>query len=89
MDERVTLFGEMGALFWEQDVDVSDDLGDFDAEKDDASFLLGAGASYQVVPDFPLAVTLRYNRYFEVGDERRTGHDNDIDRVAAGVAFGF
>jgi hypothetical protein len=41
------------------------------------------------MPDFPLAITLRYNRYFEVGDQRRTGHDNDIDRFAVGAAFAF
>jgi opacity protein-like surface antigen len=89
MSEQLTLVGELGALFWQQDVDFRDNIGSFDADEEDASFLFGVGANYQVMPDFPLAITLRYNRYFEVGDQRRTGHDNDIDRFAVGAAFAF
>jgi len=83
------LDAEAGVLFWQQDVDFADGIGDFNAEADDASFLAGLGSAYQISPDFPLALTLRYNRYFKVGDEDRTGRDNDIDRVAVGLRFAF
>jgi len=89
LNEQLMLDAEAGVLFWQQDVDFTDAIGTFDAEADDASFLAGLGAAYQISPDFPLAVTMRYNRYFKVGDDDRTGHDNDIDRVGVGLRFAF
>jgi hypothetical protein len=88
VNEALSVHGEVGGLFWQQDVDFDDSVSAFDAEEDDASWLVGAGVSYRIL-DTPVSLTARYNRYFEVGDQGRTGHDNDIDRVGVGVAVGF
>lgn len=89
LSDQLTLSSEVGVLFWQQNVDFRDSAGSFDASAKDASLLLGLGAGYQFTPDSPFTLTLRYNRFLEVGDQRRTGHDNDIDRIAAGMLFAF
>jgi hypothetical protein len=88
VNEDFHVYGEVGGLFWEQDVDFDDSVTAFEADEDDSSWLVGVGASYRI-PDTPVSLTARYNRYFEVGDAGRTGHDNDIDRVGVGVALVF
>lgn len=87
--DLLTVSGEVGVLFWEQSVDFQDSVGSFNANENDASLLLGLGAGYQFSPTSPFSATVRYNRFFEVGDERRTGHDNDIDRIGVGLVVDF
>jgi hypothetical protein len=88
VNEDLRIYGEVGALFWQQKMNFEDMLGSFDAKKDEVSLLLGVGASYRI-RHTPLSLTARYDHYFEVGALRRTGHDNDIDRIALGVAWVF
>jgi opacity protein-like surface antigen len=89
ISEQLTLSGELGVLVWQQAIDFQDSIGAFNADEDGASLLLGLGGGYRITPTSPLSVTLRYNRFFDVGDQRRVGNDNDIDRVGVGLVFAF
>jgi OmpA-like transmembrane domain len=89
LSHRLILSGEVGVMFWERDFDFRDAVGSFKANDSDASLLLGAGAGYKFTPASPLSATLRYNRFFAVGDPRATGQFNDVDRIAAKIVFAF
>jgi hypothetical protein len=89
LTHRLILSSELGALFWKQRGDYRDQYREFDADRNDASLLLGLGAGYRFTPDSSITATLRYNHFFDVGDARRAGHESDIDRIAVGFLFVF
>lgn len=82
--EKFALFGKLGAVAWDVDLDVS--IPTESGSETGASALLGFGFKY----DFTERIGIRgeWERFFAVGDDEETGQ-TDIDLVSLGVVLWF
>ena len=86
---QVDLFAEVGLFSWNQDVTYSDAGGPFRGDASGESPIYGVGANWDIIQDDGIGLTFSWKRYSDVGDFDRTGHENDVDVIAAGAYFLF
>lgn len=85
-NEAFSVYGKLGQLFWDAEVDTDDLSRSFDG--DEPFFTVGAGL---VVAD-PLTITLEYTRYnaeLRLNEIAENSDSDDLDTVKAGLRFAF
>lgn len=87
-----SVYGKLGVLFWDADVDTDDFSQAFDG--DELFFTVGAGYDLAQGMDmeWPLTVTLEYTRYnteIEIGDVEVDSDVSDLDTVKLGLRLAF
>ena len=86
---RVSLFGTVGVLAWDQDVVYVDPAGALPFQDEGTSFSMGAGAEIKLSDE--IGIHLEYQLFKEVGDDGLggSGHEYDRDVVSLGIVVRF
>lgn len=91
LGERFDLYARGGVYFADTrvrlkiaDLDTGESLASAEEKASSKDLFAGIGAAWNVSPGFALRV--EYQRYFDVGDNEKTG-ETDIDLLTLGVLF--
>ncbi|MGD8339847.1 MAG: hypothetical protein PVH89_03645 [Gammaproteobacteria bacterium] len=89
--ERISIFGSLGVLSWDQDVRYTDTSGTFEYHDEGTSFSLGFGADFNLEADgsSPWSVHATYKLFKDVGDADNSGHELDRALLSFGIAYRF
>lgn len=89
--ERVSLFGTVGVIRFNQDVTLTDATGTFKYKDDGTSFSLGLGTEINLGADGAPAWSLgvQYQLFKDVGETINSGHEYDREMISVGVNYRF
>ena len=86
---RVSVFGTVGVLAWDQDALYIDPTGASPFQDEGTSFSMGLGTEIKL--GGPFGIHIEYQLFKDVGDDGPggSGHEYDRDVVSVGVAYRF
>jgi len=84
-----TLFGLVGAFFFNQDVHYRDSSGRYDYKDSGTSLSYGIGGEFAIGSAAKWGINFEYQRFMDVGDEGNSGHQYDRDLVSLGFDYRF
>lgn len=89
--QRVSLFGTVGLIIWDQDVEYSDTSGTFAYADKGTSFSFGFGTAINFSASGTSAwgINVEYQLFKDIGDTDNSGHEYDRDMISVGVDFRF
>ena len=91
--ERISIFGSVGVLSWDQDVRYMDTVSPEPLVYHDegTSFSVGFGADFNLEADgsSPWAIHVAYKLFKDVGDADNSGHELDREAIYVGIAYRF
>jgi len=88
---RVSVFGSVGILNFDQDVTLTDSSGTFLFHDEGTSFSAGLGSEINLSADgmSPWSVHVDYQLFKDVGDRDNSGIELDRELLSVGVAYRF
>jgi len=89
--QRVSLFGTVGIMRFNQDVTYTDPTGTYTYKDDGTSFTAGFGTEINLRSDGTNAWSVRaeYQLFKDVGETANSGHEYDREMLSVGVAYRF
>jgi hypothetical protein len=89
--QRVSIFGTVGVVSWDQDVTYTDTTGTFKYADEGASFSVGFGTEINLSASgtSPWGINFEYQLFKDVGDANNSGHEYDRDMISVGVDYRF
>ena len=87
--QRISLFGTVGILHWNQDVTLTDAAGTFDYADDGTSFSVGFGTEISLGAGNAWGILIAYQLFKDIGELENSGLEYDRETLSVGVAYRF